>query len=417
MFNKSISILGVVVFGMATLATDALAQTGLSRQWPATAAANTQAPSQRNEAAVAAERSSLQLRLAATAKNGVSISANRGVRTSSSTPGTNQNNSTDEVISNGYHAYPPSCLSDPLPSTTSGPVISLPVNLAEFDPNAHIVVTEGVTISVWRVACVSLTGQAESATLLRIQRQTAFEGDSTQYPLFPGIRMSQTSSGVGFDNPSGLDFIRNAVEPNTVISTVYADDPVVNSTTYVLEYIPDPAFNVQNYNNAFNLRFDNFFLSNNYFYTGVMPTYAPTNATYPAAFQPMPISGYQSGNWVDKATPSNENMLIQVYEIPNDPTRRAFLFTWVAYAANGLPLNLEGNAIYNLGDTTVSSPVVIVTTNGGQSLWGNVTFTFSDCNTSQFTYTNNSGQPGPSGSGARTWSRLLGLNINGIVCQ
>ncbi|QBB72297.1 hypothetical protein ELE36_19050 [Pseudolysobacter antarcticus] len=252
---------------------------------------------------------------------------------------------------------------------------------------------------------------------MRIQRQAAYEGDSTQYPLFPGIRMAQTSSGVGFDDLTGRDFIRNAVEPNTVISTVYADDPIVNSTTYVLEYIPDPAYNVQNYNNAFSLRFNNFFNGNNYFYSGLMPTYAPTNATYPAAFQPMPISGYQSGNWVDKTTPSNENMLIQVYEIPNDTTKRALLFTWVAYAADGLPLNLEGNAIYNIGDTTVSSPVVVVTTNGGQSLWGNVTFTFSDCNTSQFTYTNNSGQPGPTGSGSRTWSRLLNLNINGIVCQ
>lgn len=421
MLNKFAVICGTAAFGLIImLSTSAFAQTAASRQWLKAAPSN-QAPLQRRAEAVNAERSRIQKRVAPAVKKGMAATAKRSVRIRANNSGTSQNSSLSEVISNGYRAYPASCLSDPLPDTTSGSVYSQAVDLAEVDPSTQTFIREGVTIAVWRVACVTVAGQNASATLMRIQRQAQYEGDATQYPLFPGVRMAQSSSGVDFDDPNALDFIRIAVEPNTVISSFYAEDPVVNSTTYVLEYFPDAAFNVQNYNNAFQLRFDNFFTTDHLVYSDIIPAYAPTNATYPAAFQPMLVSGYQSGNWIDNNPISNENMLIQVYElapVANTPLKRALLFTWVAYDFKGVPLNLEGNAIYEVGATTVTSPLVLVGTGGVQTgVWGTVTFTFSDCNTSQFTYTNTSGLPGPSGHGTRIWNRLLGLNINGIVCQ
>ncbi|QBB72298.1 hypothetical protein ELE36_19055 [Pseudolysobacter antarcticus] len=338
-----------------------------------------------------------------------------GVSTQGIAPGTRQNNSTDEVSASSYRAYPPSCLSNPLPTTTSGPVYSAQVPLAAYNGTQYII--ETATISVWRVACPSLTGQAASATLMRIQRAAEL---TTQYPLFPDIRMAQTSSGVGFDDLTYRDYIRLAREPNTILEGEPTNISVFNSTTYVLEYYPDASYNVQNFNNSFSLRFDNLFgQSTSKTFINNIPAYAPTAATYPAAFQPMPVSGFQSGNYV--TTLNNENMLIQIYQSPvvaDSATKRYLLFTWVAYAADGTALNLEGNTVFNIGAQSVTSPVVLVGNNGVQSgIWGNVTFSFSDCNTAQFTYTNTSGLPGPSGSGTRTWNRLFSLYLNGLVCQ
>jgi len=419
MFNKSISILGVMTLGCAIFGnTSLLAQTSGSRTLN-NSATNLQVPITRNQAAMDAERVIVQQRLAQKSK---SSAASHLVRGSTVNPGIAQADSTSQLIANGYRAYPPSCLSDPLPDTPVAPAYSTLVDLAELDPSTHSLVVETVTISIWRVACSSssaATSGYNSATLMRIQRQAQYEGDSNKYPYFPGVRIAQNN--VNFDDTQFRDFIRVPIEPNTVISTTYVDDPVINSTTYVLEYFPSSISYTQNFNSAFNMRFDNFFNGGQVF-LGV-PAYAPTQATYPAAFQPQPLSGYLSANYYDP-NHSGEGINIEVDELANG--QRVLFFAWFTYDDLGFPYWISGSNGFNAGDTSINVPTGYGS-NGGfagafgakapQTLWGNVGFTFPDCNHVTMQYASLSGLPAhtPSGSGVLNWQRLT--TVNGLTCE
>jgi hypothetical protein len=419
MLNKTFSILGVMTLGCAIFGnTSLLAQTSGSRTLN-NSATSLQTPLARNQAAVDAERVIVQQRLAQKSKAGA---ASHLVRGSSGNPGIQQADSTNQLIANGYRAYPPSCLSDPLPDTPTAPAYSIPMDLAEINPATKSYVVETVTISLWRVACSSsdaATSGYKSATLMRIQRQAQYEGDTNQFPLFPGVRVSQ--NGVAFDDPGFRDFVRLPVEPNTVISTTYVDDPIVNSTTYVLEYLPSSISNTQNFNNAFNARFDNFIPGGQVF-LGV-PAYAPTQATYPAAFQAQPLSGYLSGNYYDP-NHSGEGINIEVDELSSG--LRTLFFAWFTYDDLGFPYWISGSNVFNTGDTYVNVPTGYGS-NGGfagafgakapQTLWGNVAFVFADCNHVNMQYASVSGLPAhtPSGNGVLNWQRLT--TLNGLTCE
>lgn len=363
---------------------------------------------QRNVAAIAAERNDVRMHLAHAMPlvNNDSHAMTPFVSASGSVTNTSAAAST-------FRAYPASCLTNPLPAQATGPVYSANVVLAANDGSPNPV-PEPVTISVWRVAC----SQNTSATLMRIERKSELY---MQYVLFPGIRMAQGS--VMFDDPSHLDFIRNAVEPNTIYSTVYPDDPVPYSTTFVLEYFRDPAYVGQNYNKTLSLRIDNFFLAGNQFFINNIPAYAPTSGTYPAAFLPIPLSGYLSGNYYDPQH-SGEGINVEVDELAGGA--RVLFFAWFTFDDLGAPYWLFGSSGFNDGDTSVSVPTAFES-NGGfagafgpkatTTLWGNVTFTFPDCNHLTLQYASQSGLPAhtPIGSGTLNWQRLT--SINGIVCQ
>ncbi len=419
MLNKSFSILGVMTLGCALFGNTALlAQTSGSRTLN-NSATNLQAPLTRNQAAVDAERVMVQQRLALKSKAGAS---SRAVRGANVIPGIAQANGTDQLIANSYRAYPPSCLSDPLPDTPVAPAYSTLVDLAEMNPATKSLIVETVTISIWRVACSSsnaATSGYHSATLMRIQRQAQYEGDLNQYPYFPGVRIAQNN--VNFDDTALRDFVRLPVEPNTVISTTYVDDPIIYSTTYVLEYLPSSVSDTQNFNSAFNMRFDNFFNGGQVF-LGV-PAYAPTQATYPAAFQSQPLSGYLSGNYYDP-NHSGEGINIEVDELANGS--RVLFFAWFTYDDLGLPYWIYGSNGFNNGDTLVNVPTNYGS-NGGfagafgakapSSAWGNVGFMFQDCNHVTMQYASLAGLPAhtPSGSGVLIWQRLT--TVNGLTCE
>ncbi|HET9032684.1 MAG TPA: hypothetical protein VFN25_07240 [Dokdonella sp.] len=323
---------------------------------------------------------------------------------------------------NNLTPYPPSCLADPLPDQSSGPTYSQNVSLAAFNTNTQQVdSTEIVNITIWRVACSTPVGSNfQSATLMRINRNS---NSTTIYPLFPAIRVSQGSVGFG-DSDYPENIARTAIEPNTWISDVQVDTPIINDTTLVLENYDSNVTSVFDFNNVFSVRFDNLFASNNLFYIDV-PVYNPTAQTYPAAFQNLPISGYMTSNWYDP-TASGEGIALQIFDHPTNADRLVVSFTWTAFDPSGLPFWLFGQVDIPRGATSATSGMFYRTGGGlgGNSgaasapiPWGSATVSFPDCNNMTFSFASNSGLPAgiPTGNGTRDWIRIA--NINGLGCQ
>ncbi len=327
-----------------------------------------------------------------------------------------------DLVANVRRSYPPSCLSDGLPfnSLVAGdPLVSGTVRLLGDPvaclgtPTAECSYTENVYVSVWRVACSSGT----SATVMEIDRAAGMNGNRTLYPTMPGVTVQQGSSTFA---------ARLAEDPNTTFTMVQANSPIFESTIFALENFYSGLATI-NYNQAFTLTLDNFSGGASRYTNFTFPAYNPASYTY--GYQPLPITGYVSGNWYDPAH-SGEGMFVTVLEIPGDASHRAFTFAWFTYDPIGIPYWLFGSALV---DTTgPGSRLVTVPTgyysNGGfagafgsaatGTLWGHVEFEFTDCGHMHFAYNGNTGTfSGPSGTGVRTWSRLLNYNINSLTCE
>lgn len=324
-------------------------------------------------------------------------------------------------IANSLRTYPPSCLADPLPTAATGPIFrNSNVELAAVDGQGNFQ-REIVTITIWRVACSSAQ-TFNSATLMRIQRDAQFEGDTDVYPLFPAINVAQGSTG--FDTPN-LSLIRAASEPNTIIADTPVDSPIVFSTTYVLENYPYVGAGVFDFNLPFSIRFDNQFASNRFFTISNVPLYSPTAGTYPEAFLNLPISGYLSTNWYDPAN-DGEGLVIQIYESESDPNNLEFAFSWSTYDNDGIPYWFFGQATVARGARLITSPMAYRTGGGfagtggvvsPPQIWGTTTFAFPDCNSLSLSFAANPGLPAgvPTGSGTRQWIRVA--NVNGLFCE
>ena len=283
---------------------------------------------------------------------------------------------------------------------------------------------EDVTITLWRVPCSSSGQFYNSATLLAIDRVASQEG-KTPYPLFPGVALTQGNNT--------LKLVRVASDPNTVLSHTNVDSPLLVSQVFVLENFAstDSTTAYFDFNLPFTITFYNYFAGD----TGQsisVPTYSPTQATFPNAFRNVPISGYLSGNWSDPAK-GGEGMTVQVLELPGNTTQYLFTFAWFTYDPSGLPYWLFGGATVPAGtrgpitvDTVYSPGGSFV---GGASVgtlpkWGTVSFSFPDCGRMNFTATKSTtaaGTPGSTGVGvSRQWSRFIGtdpLSMNGISCE
>lgn len=344
---------------------------------------------------------------------------------------------------NAFRTYPPSCLSDPLPDSTSGPVYSKTVTLAarNTDDTTQFY-SEDVTISIWRVACSSAGAFYNSATLMRIERQAQYEGDTGYYPLFPDVRvkMQTDDNDIRFDDTNLNDFVRVAVEPNTVISDTALDSPIIYSQTYVLENFQGAACNGPcfDFNYPFTIRFDNFLGSaaDSQFFRDV-PVYNPTQSSYPAAFQSLPINGYMSSNWYAPGF-SGEGIVVQVYERTTSSPGSCqnlgggvilpFSFTWFTYDDLGLPfwifgdgcvpasnpsrITVDANYITGLGFAANFNPVDL-----DLHPWGQVSFEFPSCNEMYVDYAADPGLADgvPSGTGSLDYIRIA--NVNGLTCE
>jgi len=327
-------------------------------------------------------------------------------------------------VANPFRSYPPSCLADPLPDTPSGPTTNFTMTLYTRDANGAAQTPETVNVLIWRVACSSsgnLTpynadGLENAAVLLRFERSTANEGNTNVFPTFPSLSATQSSQ---------TNLVRGASEPNTVIDDGPFDSPIYVSTTYVLENYPYQGSGYTYFNNNFNFIIDPVFDGQG---TGAatvtMDGYQPTQGTYPAAFQNLPIDGYMSTAWYDTAH-SGEGLMVQIYDNADNLTRTMFA-AWYTYDDAGIPfwLSIQGVAAY--GSNTFSNVPVYYYTGGGfagnfssvtQHNWGTMNFSFPDCSTMTFNYngaaTDVAG--GPAGNGSRTFHRLA--DINALNCE
>lgn len=314
---------------------------------------------------------------------------------------------TSELFANPYRAYPPSCLNAPLlfglyqndPYKVSQTITLTGDPLSSTSGESSY--TENDTVTIFRVPC----GANASALLLEIDRPS--NASTSLYPVFPGV-----SIGNGY-------VPRVASDPNTFFSTVYAFDPLFDSTVVVFEHIVNELAPVD-YDQALTVFVDN--LSGAASTQFNIPAYTP--AGYAANSKPLPISGYQSGNFYD-STHGGEGIQVEVAETS---TSGVYVMTiaWYTFDDLGVPFWLFGTGTFNVGDTSANVQMIYETDGGfagnftaaSQVSWGTLTnVNFPDCNTMRFTYTSNPGLPSgvPSGSGSKQWTRLT--QINGLTCQ
>lgn len=325
---------------------------------------------------------------------------------------------------NSYRAYAPSCVADPLPTQFSGPLYppngAFRVRLAAGLANSPNFDYEDVNIRIWRVPCSSSGEFFDSVTLMAIDRDAANEGRTDRYPLFPAIRITQGSNS--------LKRARVADEPNTVLSNIAIDEPLVNSGTYVLENFPsnDTSVAFFDYNNPFTIVFYNLFQGDQGQPMNVA-VYNPSQSTYPTAYQNQPISGYLTGNWYDP-THDGEGMLVQVFNVPGDATRVLLTFAWFTYTPTGAPFWLFGGTTVtndSRGPFQVPTTYSVNGTFAGNGLnptgqtrnWGSVTLAFPTCYKMTLTYNGDaSAVGGPTGSGTRTtWTKPI--DVNALNCE
>jgi hypothetical protein len=340
---------------------------------------------------------------------------------------------------NPNRAYPPSCAAYPLPAAPSGPTYSANMSLPQYYYQYGTVESaEAVTVTVWRIACSSSggvtpynpTGTGYNAmTLMRIQRSAANEGQTAYYPIFPQGLAASTADASSCNTASNINcyFVRPATEPNTYLEDATNAAPIYNSTTYVLENYQGGA-NIA-YNGAFKLWLDSGL--GNYGYSVGLTTinvsaYAPTTTTYPAAFSPIPIDGYEATGWYDP-THGGEGMQVNIVDMGDNATR-TFFAAWYTYSPLGLPFWITAQGTMSIGATSTGNISGYYFTNGGfagnfdrsklnQQTWGTLSFQFQDCNHMQFTYNGQTDATtnGPSGSGTRNWIRLT--SNNGMSCE
>lgn len=319
-----------------------------------------------------------------------------------------------ELYANPFRAYPPSCLSSPIPFgmwQNDPNAITKQIFLIgdPYSGGAEASYLEKVTVYLFRVVCSS----GKSATLLEIDRPS--DASTTYYPTFPAVSVAQGSNNI---------YIRLANDPNTFFSTNYALDPLTQSDIFVLENYYNGSVQFD-FNQAFTLTVDNLNSNDsNRFTDFAMPVYNP--AQYAAASQPLPISGYMTGNWYDP-NHSGQGIQVEVGELQSvDSFPRYITIAWYTFDDLGVPYWLFGSGTFNAGDTSAtvqlgySSGGGFAGNSGGSAtavLWGTFNVQFADCNTMQFSYQSTAGLPAgvPTGNGTRTFQRLT--QMNGLTCQ
>jgi hypothetical protein len=375
-------------------------------------------------ASLMARRHAILSQTPVSAKKALGVSGNTTVSASSLAGG----------FVNPDRAYPPSCLADGLSSSSASAdpnaqqlQLATPIydsNTGDYD------LSETDTYTLWRVPCSGGT----SAVLLQIDRPSADEGNTDEYPLFPNLYVGSDSTPL---------YVRAPNDPNTAYSDTTVGSPLVSSNIYVLEYYADPSSSDAsaqngNYNQAITLNIDTLAPdsnSNEVIGRINLPAYTASSFNnYPSANNPLEISGYVSGPWYDAAH-SGEGLLIQVYD-NGDQATRTFAATWYTFDGLGMPFWLYAQAVVPIQGTAsgatngyqvINAPVKYVTGGGfagnftppvTNNTWGTMSFSFQDCNTLNFSYNGATGSnvnSGPAGSGTRQWTRVA--STSGLVCQ
>lgn len=293
---------------------------------------------------------------------------------------------------NPDRAYPPSCLQFPLATTPTGPTQSLDFTARTTPTGA----TEPVRATFWRVACAN----GNSAFLVTIRRLA---------PVDAAIELPQTFVSAGASGQLGT---RLATEPNTFDSS--STEQAATTRTYVLEF-------ASNASTTFDL--DGVFtlsaVSNgNTVFNATVTAYDASQ--YPDASLALAIGGRLSGSWYDPAHPG-EGIFLEVGE----QGERFVFLSWFTYAPDGRAYWIIGQAAVPADARTVTVPMQYYVNGGfagnfanatGQQ-WGTVTLAFPACDTLMLGFQSNALLPTdvPSGSGTRTWRRLV--TIDGYACE
>jgi hypothetical protein len=302
------------------------------------------------------------------------------------------------VGANPRRSYPPSCLSAPLPTTPRGPVTTRTISLSDLLGTYN----ENVTVSMWRVAC---SGD-KSAILVKFDRATARE-NTQPAPVFPIVGVARTGQNDLALRPAG--------EPNTVGADILGVS-IISDSTVVLETYPVDGFQF-NLNPAVTISL----FPNNRRESFSVAAYDPD--THPDGNLSLEVTGYTTGTYFDP-TRSGEGLFWEVAE-RGDGTRFAF-FSWFTYAPDGRPTWIIGNVDVPAGVRTIQIPAFHFSGGGFAGNfnpanivsrpWGNVRFTFRDCNNLVLEFdSTHSDANVPTGEGTRLWQRLSA--INGFVCQ
>jgi hypothetical protein len=351
---------------------------------------------------------------ASVAKANASMQAALSPARRAAAPGTTRPN---DIFANPTRAYPPSCLVDGLPfgvfrQSPSDPAPLQQQMILPGDPstcggnNPECTYTEQVTVSVWRAPCsVDSTGHPQSAVLLEIDRPCGGCGNTSLYPTFPLVQVTQGNN---------TQYVRLAPDQNTWYTATYVNSPIATSNIWVFEnYLSGAQFD---FNQAFSVNFDNHTLD------FAVPTY--NAAQYAANSFTLPISGYMTSNWFDPQH-GGEGILTQIFD-NNDGATRTFTAAWYTFDKAGLPFWLYTQGTIQIGATTTGAVDTFYSSNGcfagigcGSATftkWGTITFGFPDCAHMSFTFNGNADAVnGPTASGTRTWLRIA--NVNSIVCD
>lgn len=320
-------------------------------------------------------------------------------------------------MANAFRAYPPSCAADPLPDQPSGPTWTAVVPLYATD-NAGGEYIEDVTVTVWRLACSSSgaeteynpTGAHNGMTLVRIDRDAEYEGDAEIFPTFPVMRASQ---GGSFEGRESLP--RLALEPNTILSEVVFNTPIVDSATYVLENYVYQGYGYFTFSDGFTLQVDPVIPGEAPVEIDV-PPYEPTPASYADAFAPLPLDGYSAAQWIN--TEFNEGLLLQVTEqYEGGNMVRQVVFDLLTEDSNGDPLWLVGNAAFPVYQRSLEIELGYLGNGLDLIPWGTATIEATDCNHLDVDYAGRGDLPAPipTFSGVTTYERLFAAN--GMVCE
>ena len=321
---------------------------------------------------------------------------------------------------NPLRAYPPSCAANPLPDKVSGPQKTLRIPLFKTNYSRTIALIEEVTITFWRVSCSSSgaatayspTGGKNAMTLMRIDRDAAFEGNTNAFPTFPYVLGKQ--GDIDFDDLESR--VRAVGEPDTIKSDVSFDTPIIDSTTYVLENYDNEDAGYFKFNEAFQLRIQP--LLPNYTPPTIdIAAYQPTAETYPDAFAPLPLDGYSAAQWVNYDL--NQGLLLQVTEQvqPNGTMVRQIVFDLLLEDLNGDPLWLIGNAAFPVNARSVELQLAYLGNGLAQIPWGTATLSIAHCNRLDVDYAGRDDLEAhiPTFDGITSYGRLF--TPNGMTCE
>jgi len=325
-----------------------------------------------------------------------------------------------DVITNTSRAYPPSCLGNLVqfglwqndPNGLQAQITLYGDPLGSSSEQAY---SEVDTVTVFRVPCSG----GKSALLVEIDRPAAHDHDRNLYPIFPQLTVQSTAPCAAPGCPIFVP--RLAADPNTYFSDTYSYSPFYDSNVYAFENLFGAT---GDYNGAFDVFVDNL-NTNDPNEHAVFHVPAYDASLYPAASQPLPITGYMTGNWYDP-NHNHEGIQTEIGEIEGTTTRY-LVVAWYTYNSSGTPYWIFGAAGFTAGAQSVTITQMAYSSNGGfagnfgaaadQALWGTLTAQFTDCNTLHFSYQSTAGLPAgvPTGSGTRNWTRAS--QMNGLACQ